>query len=218
VLLAFGVSAGVLFGLIERGRAEQAPAQPRGGPLQVAINTPAVANGALTLADVETIAPGEDPTGWYGVSTLGSDGRLHVFVRCPHRANWCGEIEGMAWSPDGARLAIGVTSIGSANPYNGLHVIDPATGADRTIRPCRPEAGECDWFDVTWSPDGAKLAYVSGGVIAVVDDDGSRRSVVTTGVSPSWSPDGAGSHSPRRRTAARRCTSFAQTALTAASS
>jgi Tol biopolymer transport system component len=175
------VAAAAAFALMQRGGAEHAA---------VAAPVRSVTNGALTLADVETVSPGESTPGWYGVSTLGADGRLHPIARCPDGASWCGETEGIAWSPDGTRLAVGVTSVGNANPYNGLHVIDPATGADRTIRPCRPADGECDWFDVTWSPDGSKLAYVSGGVIAVVDSDGSQRSVITAGASPSWSPDG----------------------------
>jgi dipeptidyl aminopeptidase/acylaminoacyl peptidase len=145
----------------------------------------------LTLADVETIPPGEGPPGWYGVSTLGLDGRLHLIARCPDDADWCGEVEGIAWSPDGERLAVGITSIGRANPYNGLHVIVPATGEDRTIRPCRIADGECDWFDIAWSPDGSRLAYVSNDQIALVNGDGTGQTVLRAGArSPSWSPDG----------------------------
>ena len=192
-----GIAAGasILFGATHRGGPQHAGAETRGKPPQVAVGPTAVANGPLTLADVETIKPGEGPPGWYAVSTLGSDGRLHAIVRCPERVDWCGEVEGVAWSPDGAWLALGVSSVGSPNPYNGLHLINPATGDDRTIRTCQPAAGECDWFDLAWSPNGSELAYVSSHDIALVKSDGTRRRLLVSdpfarASSPSWSPDG----------------------------
>ena len=193
-LLALGAAAGVLFGVIERGGAGDAQTQHHARSPQIAIGPRATANGPLTLADVETISPGEGPPGWYTVSTLGTDARLHTFVRCPDDVDWCGEVESVAWSPDGVWLALGVSSFGRANPYNGLHLINPATGDDRTIRFCRV-ADECDWFDIAWSADGSKLAYVSNNEMFVVDTDGASRRVLvadplTRARSPSWSPDG----------------------------
>jgi dipeptidyl aminopeptidase/acylaminoacyl peptidase len=193
VLAAGAATAGVLFSFVQRGGAGHGavPTQPR--PSQIAVGARALANGPLTLADVESTALGEGPPGWYGLSTVGADGRLHVIARCPDAVDWCGEIESVAWSPDGASLALGVSSVGNANPYNGLRVVNPDTGEDRAIRSCR--RGECDWFDIAWSPEGSMLAFVTNGDIALVQRDGSGHRVLVADPSararsPSWSPDG----------------------------
>lgn len=194
LLAAAAVAAGFA-GLGPRG-AEHAPPPARERPPQIALGPRGVENGPLTLNDVETIRPGEGPVGWYAASTLGPDGRLHALARCPNGADWCGEVESVDWSPDGVWLALGVSSVGSANPYNGLHLINPATGEDRLIRHCQAFGGECDWFDIDWAPDGSKLAYVANDDIVVINSDGTGRRVVVDGVyrrarSPSWSPDSA---------------------------
>jgi Tol biopolymer transport system component len=91
-----------------------------------------------------------------------------------------------------------VTSFGAPNAFNGLHVVNPATGSDRQIVNCRPPV--CDWFDLDWSPDGSRLAFASrpsGGTqssIVLVNTDGTGRTVLNTTTSrvssPSWSPSG----------------------------
>jgi Tol biopolymer transport system component len=133
-------------------------------------------------------------TGWYGVSRIAGNGRLRPFIRCPGRASWCGEPESVAWTTDGGRLALSVTSFGFPNPYNGIHVIDMSTHRDTQIRSCNVPRGECDWFDLAWSPDGKTLAFVSAGNIVLVDADGTNRRVLPAPPgrksSPSWSPDG----------------------------
>jgi hypothetical protein len=124
--------------------------------------------------------------GWYGLSAVAPS---RYIVRCPGHARWCGEVESIDWSANGRWLALSVTSYGKANPYNGIHVVDLATGIDRQIRSC------CDWFDLAWSPDGSRLAYVSGGWLYTINRDGSGERQLVTGTagldsSPSWSPDG----------------------------
>jgi hypothetical protein len=172
--------------------------QPVGPPTPTArpVTPDAVRNGPLTIAAVEAVGEQVGPSGWYGLSTIGPDGRLHTLVRCPDRARWCGEVESIDWSPDGRRLALSVSSVGLYNPYDGIRIIDLRTGQDRRIRGCNDPPGECDWFDLEWSPDGTKLAYVSSGNIVLIDADGSDRHLLRTGTEgsdtrPSWSPDGS---------------------------
>jgi hypothetical protein len=68
--------------------------------------------------------PAAKSDGWYGLSTVGPSGTLRYLVRCPGHVRWCGWVESLDWSPNGRWLALSVTSFGSANPYNGIHVVD----------------------------------------------------------------------------------------------
>jgi DNA-binding beta-propeller fold protein YncE len=151
--------------------------------------------GELTLLGVQFDFRGEGRAGWYGLSTVEGAGCvagcLKPLVRCPRRVDWCGQVESLDWSRDGQRLALSVTSYGTANPYNGIHVIDVASGRDRHIIP----RNCCDWFDLAWSPDGSRLAYATRGQIYVLEADGSRQRALPTGTdghdsSPTWSADG----------------------------
>src|SRR6185295_5662674 len=93
-------------------------------------------------------------------------------VRCPNLARWCGEVESVAWAPGGRWLALSVTSFGLPSP-GGIHVIDLQLGTDTWIRrDCKPT--ECDWVDLDWSSDGARLAFVTSAGIHLVDRDGSN--------------------------------------------
>ncbi len=175
------------------------PAPPRSGEPPTGVNVaevpPRFRNGSLTIMDVET-KNYSGPPGWYAFSTLDADGGLHLLVRCPQRATWCGEIESIDWSPDGTRLAFGVSSVSVANPYLGLRVVDQVSGSDRVVLKPSNSPREYDWFDIDWAPDGKRLAYVSEGRISLVNVDGTGRTLLGTSTvgndhSPSWSPDGA---------------------------
>ena len=188
---------GLVLGLIDAGRSHGAAARSHpASPGKPATNVPITAgNGSLTIMAVQADSRAEGPAGYYGISEIGARGRVHAFVRCPGGARWCGEVESVAWAPDGRHLALAVTSFGVDNPYNGIHVIDTKTGVDRQLGPCVP--GQCSAFGLAWSPHGKRLAYDSNGLIYSVNADGTGRvglgtgpAPATAGRSPSWSPDG----------------------------
>jgi Tol biopolymer transport system component len=95
------------------------------------------------------------------------------------------------WSPDGKRLALGHASVGAgAYVVNGIEVFD-AGGGDpiRLSGPGRPFEENASL--PTWSPDGTRLAFVSGADVWVMDADGSHPHEIATGWLPAWSPDGS---------------------------
>jgi hypothetical protein len=191
------------------------PSPPPRSPLHWASPTSAASRSAGNLSVIgdppeSTQSGGTGRDGWYSVSSIDAQGRLRHLVRCPAGAAWCGEVESLAWSPGGRWLALSVSSFGNANPYNGIHVIDVRNRTDTQIRDC--QFGECDWFDLHWSGDGARLAYVTGGRIYLIPRSGSGGPVLLRTrldgrmSSPSWSPDGerivfAASPSPHARAA-----------------
>jgi hypothetical protein len=193
LLLVAGAAA--LFALRNGGvTAKAPPATPAPPPALPAQDAP-LGSGQLTIMAAQENASHEGPPGWYGVSTIGRSGRLQPLVRCPNGVDWCGSVQSIDWAPDGRRLALSVTSFARVNPYNGLHVVDLKTGVDRRVRKPSLTRRELGWFDLDWSPDGKRLAYVSRGAISVINADGSgQRRVLRTGTvgrdwSPSWSPD-----------------------------
>jgi hypothetical protein len=124
---------------------------------------------------------------------------------CPGGADWCGDIAGVAWSPDGEQLALSLGELGGDSPYVGFHIIDLRTGTDRHV----PLAAMSSTFGcptpsyLMWSPDGKLLAYTcrdlglgpsARGSIYTIRPDGTGRRPIWTGFlpafSPTWSPDG----------------------------
>ena len=167
-------------------------AKPSANPAGRALRT----GGQLSVIGIPASGrqqPAALSDGWYGLSTVGRSGALRYLVRCPGHARWCGWVESLDWSPNGRWLALSVTSIGGPNPYNGIHIVDIVAGVDRQLTRCSPP--ECDWFDLDWSPDSARIAYVTNNQIKIMGRDGSRSLLVPTGLrgalsSPSWSLDG----------------------------
>jgi dipeptidyl aminopeptidase/acylaminoacyl peptidase len=196
VLLAALAMFGVLFG-IDRGRGGGSvaggatpPPPPARGPQTHAKLTPTQpsnANGPLT------IIVSESPDG--GIYAVGRHGLGRLLVPCS-TARGCHDLQSVAWSPDGRRVAFHITSFGRADHphYNGLHVLDISTGVDRklTLLGLPLHATRA----IAWSRDGTQLALASDiREIAVVNADGTGGRLLPTGTagrdtSPSWSPDG----------------------------
>jgi Tol biopolymer transport system component len=95
--------------------------------------------------------------------------------------------------PDGTMLAFAPACEGgcgtAGDPYHGIRTLDVATGEDRLLLP-----GERFWA-LDWSPDGTRIAYVSGldGRVSILELDGvSIRALpaIHGATSVSWSPDG----------------------------
>jgi Tol biopolymer transport system component len=145
------------------------------------------------------------PQGGSIVSVVGSGAaKGHPVWHCPGGADWCGEITGIAWSPDGEQLALALGELGANSSYVGFHLIDPRTGTDRHIPP-KDMVRTFGCFTpsyLTWSPDGKLLAYSCRGIgligapgtMYTIRPDGTGRRLIATGpfaaYSPTWSPDG----------------------------
>lgn len=94
-------------------------------------------------------------------------------------------------SPDGRTVAYTVTVPDVEANRNRTHIyVVPVTGG----QPRQLTDGDSSASSPRWSPDGLRLAYVTGGQIWTMDSDGGNRKQMTnisTGASdPLWSPDG----------------------------
>ena len=156
------------------------------------------------------------------ISGVGPDGKVSTTWRCP-RDVFCGDLVSAAWAPDGRRIAFSLTEFGGHSSYPGLHVVDTLTGRDQHMIGAFSQgpamaAQRATWLrqarayiqrygclvpdQLSWSPDGSKIAYacavIRNGFISsdlhIVNADGSRPRVLRTGTPgaawPSWSPDG----------------------------
>lgn len=120
------------------------------------------------------------------------------------RAHPC-EFNGLAWSPDGTKLAFVFGEISAARFGDmSIYVMDAATEEVRLLARCPAGPGEpagtCDNGDrLSWSPDGRRIAVSSGESLFVLDA-ASGDMVQITGcascsyqglaLEPTWSPDG----------------------------
>ena len=146
------------------------------------------------------------PRGNSIVAVVGSGaGSGRPIWQCPGGADWCGDVAGAAWSPDGEQLALSLGELGGNSDYVGFHIIDPRTGTDRHL----PILGTLQRFGcnapsyLSWSPNGKLLAYTcrdmavgpsGNGTVYTIRPDGTGRRLIAAGpipaFSPTWSPDG----------------------------
>jgi TolB protein len=133
---------------------------------------------------------GPGKPGWYDLSTV-VRGRLHPFIRCEHKADWCGDVLSVAWARDGTRIAFSVTSVGGTAEFNGIHIV--------TLRTRQEFWTQLLWGseNLEWSPDGSTLVFDASGSIYVLTVSSFRLKRLHTGTpdgaldfSPSWSADG----------------------------
>ncbi len=98
----------------------------------------------------------------------------------------------VAISPDGSKLACVTRKM--ADAPSGLHVLDLKTGKVTV----GPELWEMSGTDISWSPDGRRLAFDIGGkadptplrAIYILNVETGSFSKIGQGVAPSWSPSG----------------------------
>ena len=102
-----------------------------------------------------------------------------------------------SWSPDGSKIAFERLS-GDGRDENGHFVNGDRYIAVMDVSGGKPAAltagGRWDQSP-EWSPDGARIAYVSGNAVWVVNADGSNSRRIASGAfwngGVSWSPDGS---------------------------
>ena len=99
-----------------------------------------------------------------------------------------------AWSPTGEWIAFSWHDVSTANYQTGIFVMKQNGTQVTRVIPDTIRAAELQ--RPTWSPDGNRLAFVTGNgrAIGMVDVDGSDLSVVPIPMwveSLAWSPDGA---------------------------
>jgi Tol biopolymer transport system component len=89
-----------------------------------------------------------------------------------------------AWSPDGRRIVFSRT----AEDFSGRDIwVMGADGTRQTRLTNDPDSEN----GPAWSPDGSRIAFgATGGVIHLINADGTNETALTEGGSADWSPDG----------------------------
>jgi TolB protein len=142
-----------------------------------------VSESTLTV-DFQVACPGP-PTGGRLLLNGAAGSEVHIFAVRPGgsgEVDLTPDADGFAgrWSPDRSRIVFETTRSGRSEVF-----VMNADGTHRT----RLAAGHSP----AWSPDGGRIAFISGGGLIIMYVDGSDRRALPTGRepdSPSWSPDG----------------------------
>ncbi|HEY6118666.1 MAG TPA: S9 family peptidase [Pyrinomonadaceae bacterium] len=94
-------------------------------------------------------------------------------------------------SPNGERIAfmVGDVNLDANRVVNQIYVIASNGGEAKRLT-----SGDQSSTAPRWSPDGKKIAYITGGQVWVMEDDGDHKDQVTRistdAAAPVWSPDG----------------------------
>jgi WD40 repeat protein len=183
-LLATGAVASAFAGYHHGGGGGSLETKPAGARP----NAPAARGNAGPSAAASAVARNGPITIISGasVSAVLPPGRLGALYNCN-----C-ELTSIDWAPDGTRLAFAAATLNHWSAFNGIHIRNLTTRKGRHLP--REKA-----FDLDWSADGRRIAYVEWGgfgTINVMSARTARRErIIHTGSegrdsSPSWSPRG----------------------------
>jgi Tol biopolymer transport system component len=164
------------------------------GPYAVSPDATRVVFGALQVG-----ASGYPNLDLFVLNVAGSERTLILDLPCPFLDAGCQQLNALAWSPDGQRIAYSARIPGHGGSVSGIIGIVNADGTGQ--RYLNTSGGRSS--DPAWSPDGQRIVYSSGesstipfpsGMdLEIINADGTGRMVVLESgadiTSPSWSPD-----------------------------
>jgi Tol biopolymer transport system component len=92
------------------------------------------------------------------------------------------------WSRANGKVAFVQTTLGGVASDSEIYTVNP-DGSDLT----RLTTDSVEDAMPAWSPDGSKVAFVRGGLLSVMNADGSEERQLSSqpALDPSWSPDGS---------------------------
>ncbi len=148
-------------------------------------NARASGRPAFSPDRTQLVFPGpftDDSDGRYCLYLVGADGRDLRRITQPRTAD-----ADPSWSPDGQTIAFVRDPTGAMDPTSWRLLTMPATGGGQVQRVPTPGARE-----PAWSPDSRRIAFAAGGLLYVVEADGTGLTMLAGGSvrSPAWSPDG----------------------------
>ena len=161
----------------------------------------------VRLSDIESTQVGDwAPDGGTVAFSSGSASKLGIHVRNPDGVNQrqitCGKDYAAVWSPDSQKLLFISERDGNKEIYTvgkddvgGL--CDQKEERSKTI-PLRLTESDEDEYDISWSPDGKRILYVSerdgNAEIYIMEESGNKKTRLTFNDvrdhQPTWSPDG----------------------------